>query len=74
MKNLYIIYTLLFLFISNCVPLALDNDKRASESRGTECVQKKNNHLLLCQVAKLGLPLCFVTFPNCYEDASSDEE
>jgi hypothetical protein len=54
--------------------VSLSNDKKAAESRGGECVQKKNTHLLLCQVARLGLPLCFVTFPNCYEDASSDEE
>lgn len=70
MKIKFLLVCLLCI-ISNCVPLAVEADRQSSESRGKDCINKKNTHLLLCQTAKLDVRLCFLTFPDCFEDVGS---
>jgi hypothetical protein len=69
--NVKFILISLIILVSNCVPLAIDSDKQSSKARGNDCVNKKNTHLLLCQTLKLSLSLCYLSFPDCFEEASS---
>ena len=69
--NVKFILISLIILVSNCVPLAIDSDKQSSKARGNDCINKKNTHLLLCQTLKLSLSLCYLSFPDCFEEASS---
>jgi hypothetical protein len=68
------IYLILILLISNCVPIGLETEKRASNLRNKDCTLKKNNHYLLCDTLKLGVELCVVFLPQCYVDESSSSD